>query len=331
MILADKLIQLRKQHGWSQEQLAEQLNVSRQSVSKWESGLSIPDLDKIIKMSEIFGVSTDYLLKDDLTEIPQAPTAETGTSYDCDESILVTVDDANTYMDICERFSKWIALGVALCVFSPIPLIFLGGYAESYMNGMYEDAFAGLGVAILLVIVAIGVSLLIVSYMKINKWEFLQTSPITLQYGVKGIVEKKKQSHEKTFIASVAGGVALCILGVVPLLAAAGFNFADGVYVFLVCVLLAFIGCAVFLFVKSGIVHGCYQKLLQEGEYTRSEKRTKRKLDTISTIYWCSITAVYLFISFNSFQWHRTWIIWPVAGVFYAVVEAIARLIVDKN
>ena len=63
MILADKIIKLRRQSGFSQEELAARLNVSRQSVSKWESGTSIPDLNKIIKLSEIFGVSTDYLLK----------------------------------------------------------------------------------------------------------------------------------------------------------------------------------------------------------------------------------------------------------------------------
>ena len=54
MILADKIIDLRKKNGWSQEELAAQLGVSRQAVSKWESTSSIPDLDKIIKLSEIF-------------------------------------------------------------------------------------------------------------------------------------------------------------------------------------------------------------------------------------------------------------------------------------
>mgnify|MGYP002412237337 CR=1 FL=1 len=75
MILADKIIQLRKQFGWSQENLADALNVSRQSVSKWESGNSIPDLTKILKMAEIFGVSTDYLLKDEI-EKPDAQSPE---------------------------------------------------------------------------------------------------------------------------------------------------------------------------------------------------------------------------------------------------------------
>lgn len=63
MNLSNKILKLRKQNNLSQEQLAEILGISRQSISKWESGQSIPELDKIVQISEIFGVSTDYLLK----------------------------------------------------------------------------------------------------------------------------------------------------------------------------------------------------------------------------------------------------------------------------
>lgn len=59
MILADKIIALRKKAGWSQEELAQQLGVTRQSVSKWEGVQSIPDLDKILQMSRIFANNTD--------------------------------------------------------------------------------------------------------------------------------------------------------------------------------------------------------------------------------------------------------------------------------
>ena len=65
MILAEKIMEERKKNGWSQEELAEKLSVSRQAVSKWESAQSIPDLQRVIQLSEIFGVSTDYLLKDE--------------------------------------------------------------------------------------------------------------------------------------------------------------------------------------------------------------------------------------------------------------------------
>ena len=76
MTFSDKLIALRRKAGWSQEELAERLNVSRQSVSKWESAQSMPDIDKIVQMSSLFGVTTDYLLKDGRDD-PQPAAAET--------------------------------------------------------------------------------------------------------------------------------------------------------------------------------------------------------------------------------------------------------------
>lgn len=63
MKLAEKVQELRKKKGLSQEQLAEKLGISRQAISKWESGQSAPDIDKVVLISEFFNVSTDYLLK----------------------------------------------------------------------------------------------------------------------------------------------------------------------------------------------------------------------------------------------------------------------------
>ena len=76
MTFSDKLIALRRKAGWSQEELAERLNVSRQSVSKWESAQSMPDIDKIVQLSSLFSVTTDYLLKDEQDD-PQPAAAET--------------------------------------------------------------------------------------------------------------------------------------------------------------------------------------------------------------------------------------------------------------
>ena len=64
MILAEKIALLRRQNGWSQEELANQLNVSRQAISKWEGGSAMPESDKLLALSNYFGVSLDYLLKD---------------------------------------------------------------------------------------------------------------------------------------------------------------------------------------------------------------------------------------------------------------------------
>ena len=68
MILADKIIRLRKRNGWSQEELAAKMNVSRQAVSKWEAAQTTPDLEKILQLGNLFGVTTDYLLKDEMED-----------------------------------------------------------------------------------------------------------------------------------------------------------------------------------------------------------------------------------------------------------------------
>ena len=98
MIFADKLIQLRKKAGWSQEELAGQMNVSRQSVSKWEGAQSIPDLEKMIRLSKLFGVTTDYLLKDEIEEIGKPETGSTDEEETSRKN--VSMEEANSCLSV---------------------------------------------------------------------------------------------------------------------------------------------------------------------------------------------------------------------------------------
>lgn len=72
MTFGEKLQELRKARGWSQEELAGQIHVSRQALSKWESGGAVPDTENIIALSRLFGVTTDYLLLDEVRDTGQA-------------------------------------------------------------------------------------------------------------------------------------------------------------------------------------------------------------------------------------------------------------------
>ena len=102
MLLADKIVTLRKRAGWSQEELAAQLGVSRQSVSKWEGAQSVPDMQKVVQMSRLFGVTTDYLLKEELGEPEPAP-AESAAPLRC-----VTMEQAADYLAQRQgRSSHW--------------------------------------------------------------------------------------------------------------------------------------------------------------------------------------------------------------------------------
>ena len=79
MTLSEKIINLRKAHGWSQEDLAEKLNISRQAISRWENGTALPDAQNILQISKLFNVTTDYLLHDDYESDRDIPAVKTAT------------------------------------------------------------------------------------------------------------------------------------------------------------------------------------------------------------------------------------------------------------
>lgn len=332
MILADKIADLRKKNGWSQEELANQLGVSRQAVSKWESALSIPDLDKIVKMSLIFGVSTDYLLKDSIEagreseEVMECNTAELGMDEKAIQ--MISMESANVYLELLQQVSSKIALGVSLCILSPIMLIGLTGVSDQ-KEGMIlsAEAAVGIGMTILLLMVAVAAAIFIIYGRKIEAYDFLEKEPIELTYGVKGLVEKEKLGYEAAHSRKLVLGIVLCILSAVPIMVLAvsdknGMLTIVGVNL---CLILVSVG--VYLLVSTGIVYGGFQRLLEEGDYTRNQKIENKRNDVINKIYWCSVTAIYLGWSFTTMEWEKTWIVWPVAGVFYGAVVGISSVI----
>lgn len=79
MKLPDKIIKHRKANGWSQEDFAEKLNISRQAISRWENGTALPDAQNILQISKLFNVTTDYLLNDDYESDGDIPAVLTAT------------------------------------------------------------------------------------------------------------------------------------------------------------------------------------------------------------------------------------------------------------
>lgn len=326
MILADKIMSLRKKCGWSQEELADQLGISRQSVSKWESGMSIPDLEKIVKMSALFGVSTDYLLKDEIEETLPSETYDT----DSVEARPVSLEEANAYMDLVKETAPKFAVAIPTLVLCPIPLLLLGAFAEMHPEKYSEDVFGGIGLAILLIIVLIAVVPIILNSMRLSKYEYLEKEEITLLYGVRGIVEKKKEEYEETYRQGIVIGVVLCIAGVIPLVLAGVLGANDFVAAIFVCVLLCLIALAVHFFVGRGLVRESFTKLLQEGDYTADMKRGGKVVEKIAGVYWGLVTAGYLAWSFLGNAWGISWVVWPVAGVLFGAIACAVRLM-KKN
>lgn len=326
MILGEKIALLRKKNNYSQEDLANELGISRQSVSKWESGNSIPDLDKIIKMSSLFGVSTDYLLKDELEEATPSESDEV-----IEEGKTVSLEEANSFLEATSQFASKLSFAISLFILSPVTFIILGGLSETGIAPMTENMATGFGTAVLLLLVAVGVVIIVMSGIAYGKYDYLEKEKIILQYGVAGIVNKKKAEFAETFRRNIALGVGIIIVGIIPLMIAAGFSASEFVEVVCTGVLLAAVSLGVHQIVWAGVIQGSFQKLLQEEDYSEENKELKKKTGSFAGIYWCLVTAIYLGISFTTNLWYKSWIIWPVTGVLFAAINGIYISIVKKS
>lgn len=324
MILADKITEERKKNGWSQEELADKLGVSRQAVSKWESAGAVPDLQRIIQLSELFSVSTDYLLKDEM-EVEKSSDMMKGINEDMTLR-KVSMEEANEFLDMKRKGAPSIANAVSVCIISPALLIFLSGMAESGVAKMTEGMAAGVGMIFLFVMVALAVFTFITYGIRESRMEHFEKENFETAYGVTGMVKEKRRDYEGTFARGISFGVVFCILAALPLIIAGTMGASDFVCCSLVGLLLLMVASGVNMMIRVGMIKSSYDTLLQEGEFSAEEKLAKKKSEPFAGAYWCLVTAIYLGWSFWTMNWSATWIVWPVAGVLFAALSAIFRI-----
>lgn len=324
MIFADKLIQLRKKAGWSQDELAEQMNVSRQSVSKWEGAQAIPDLERIVRLSGLFGVSTDYLLKDDAEEADgEAPAVDTPATK------RVSLEEASSFLSVKAATARVISLAVFLCCLSPICLLALSAMSESGAYRISENAAGGIGLVVMFLFAAVAIAMFISSGTKTARFTYLETEAFETDYGVSGMVKERKAQFQGMYTRGNIIGACLCTTALIPLFAVvaiAGDN--DFLLVLALCAMFAIAGVGVAFFVRGGIVWASFEKLLQEGDYTKRRKASQPVRTAVSLVYWLLTAALYVGYCLYTDNWGKTGVvIWVVAGILFPGVLAILNAV----
>lgn len=323
MIFADKIIRLRKKNGWSQEELAEKMQVSRQAVSKWEGAQTIPDIEKLLMLSKLFGVTTDYLLKDEIEaeefseEIP-APRKR------------ITLTQAHDFIAWRKTASLRTAIATFLCVFSVIPLLLLSAASEVPAYHLSENAAAGIGMIVLFVFVALAVAIFILCSLRNAPFDFIDKEPFDTEYGVAGMVREKQKAFRSSYIKYNIAGACTCVLSPIPLFMGV-FSENNFFCVIMLTATIVLAGIGAVLFIIGGGQWTSMQKLLQEGDFAPQEKKKLKLKDTVSSIYWLTAVAVYLGWSLLTEAWKTTWIVWPVAGVLFSVVMCLCNLFADRD
>lgn len=297
MSFSENLQCLRKQRNITQEQLAEQLDVSRQSVSKWESGQSYPEMEKLLQICNMFHCNMDVLVQGDISK----SFAEDICGYDKQKN----------------QFSRWISAGVGLVILGISAVMFLTG------AGMSEEAAAIVFFALLIVAVMIFV------VMGMQMERFRQKHPVVEDFYTE---EEKDQAYRK-YTVRIAVGVGLILAGL--LLALAGdvvmeeamlpSALAEQRDYFINAVFMLMIAAAASILVYAGMQKEKYniEGYNKEGNPSPERKRRNVLKGKACGCIMMLATCIYLPLSFVTGRWDMTWVVYPVAGILCGIAAIV--------
>ena len=282
MSLAENLQYLRAREGVTQEQLAERLDVSRQSVSKWESAASYPEMDTLLKLCDMFRVDMDTLLRGSVEKSLSEDTA----GYD-------------RFMTL---YARKIAGGVSAIVGSVALWSFLSALGLSEM----------LGTAILLLVIAAAAVVFIASSME--EEHFRKKHPVIPDF----YTEPQKERFHRRYIWYIAGGVGAILLGVVMMvLAFTVLPEKEPYESYMGAAFLVIVACAVYFLIYGGMLEDKYNiaKYNRQNNPTPEDKSRRRRATTACAVIMILATAVFLFAGLAYYKWNWAAIIYPVGGV----------------
>lgn len=240
------------------------------------------------------------------------------------------MEQAADYLALRQAAAPKLAAATLLCVLSPVALLLLAALSDRPGAAISEHAAAGIGLCVLLVLVAAAVAVFITCAAQVKAYAFLETEPFATASGVSDMVRERRAAFAPRHTRGKVAGTVLCILSAVPLFIAVCLNGPDLLYVGAVCLLLVLAGIGSAVFVHGGVYWAAMDRLLEEGDYVRPRKRQNGVVGAVSGIYWLVATAVYLLWTFGPWwdaQPQDTWILWAVAGVLYGAVMALVRVL----
>ena len=294
-----KLKQLRKGQGMSQEELAGQLNVSRQAVSKWESGQGFPETDKLLIISNIFGVSLDYLLKDnhDAAEPEQ------------DAGYYVSREMAQGYLAAKSHRAKQIALGVAVIILS------------ISLNTLFDNE---IGTFLFFICVAAGVAILVMQVFRPKRYDEIEKQPLIFdadfmrEFRTAYALERKRRG------TLIAVGIIIIILSFPLNILVEDILHLAVQYEAMYAVFWA-LGVAVLINNISALA--AYEVLIKNKDHLQ-ELKDEEKSSPIFGVGFLMATALYLAIGLLGDLWHPGWVIFPVTAL---VCTALSMLFKHKG
>ncbi len=236
----------------------------------------------------------------------------------------LSFEEAKQYVDELVRQGFFVSIGVMLCIFSVIwPIL-----SETF------NWSQALGVTGMMLFIAAAVFLFVYSGIMVGKWDYIKKGNYMIDFDTAKVMQNEQSRFRKDYAVRLTIGIILCVLCWLPSMVieetALGridqFENMGAVFLFII------VGIGVMMIVYSSMTMEAYKQILKindirlvSGNYVRDsgkEKYINPTVETIMSLFWPTVTSVYLIWSFLTFDWHLTWVIWPVAGIISGVVKA---------
>ena len=296
MSLSENLQNLRKLKNMSQEELAEKLSVSRQAVSKWESGNGYPETEKIISICEIFDCSMDELVKGKISSDIKS--------------------EKNNYDLIMSNAAKGISRGVAIILLCVSIMLTILGFAYDKQS---EDQLALIGVIVILLGVVLAVPLFIIHGTKVD--DFKKKNPKVANIYSEKEIEDGKSKYTKY----LAIGVSTIIFGVVIMMLLLSLKVFNEESSMPVAILMYFVTIGVFNIIYSSMMKEKFDIEIYNKQNTEEYKKVDDKIGKICGIIMLLATIIFLVWGFTLNMWHINWIVYPIGGILCGITGIIFR------
>lgn len=269
-------------------------------------GIVISEFGNLSELAESLGIN-DYVKNTNYTEVETLP-PETVKKY-ISEKIKSSVCVAVAVMLLIISVAAWVAVDTMID-----------------MKNIPND----IGLVVFFAGVAIAVGMLVYNGIKMSKWSLFGKGTARLDFATENYVKEQMENFRSTYALYITLGVVLCIASVIPTIVLEEISWNMNSFILdglSGAIFLVMVAVGVMFFILGGMRKGCYEGLLQENHVVvNKENEHQKELEkSILSVYWPTVTCIYLIWSFLTMDWYISWIIWPLAAVVERVIKLICR------
>ena len=244
---------------------------------------------------------------------------------------VLKMEEVEAYVAAKEKSTIYNGIGVCLCIICPVAFMIADMIKETV--GIQNDVPYGIGTVFFFVLLAAAISIFVYDSVKMDAWKYLKKEQVCIDYSTAEYIHNNRESERQKYAAVKTIGVLLCVFCFVPVAVIGALDGSDLACEIGAVILFLMVGAGVMLLMITGGREDAYRMLLRfndpntvSGNYVRSQQEVNYSNKTVAQImqvYNPVILCIYLIWSFLSFDWHITWIIWPVAAIVKHLINSI--------